>query len=201
MQVSPDRAVVQVGVETQAKTAAIAAQENNRKQAAVLAAIRGLGVPSAQIRTLNFSVAPIQRYDDKERRLVVDGYRVSNTVQVETDRLEQTGQIIDVGLSNGANRVAGLDFMVKNQSKAQETALALAVASARRQAEVAAEAAGGKVVELLELSIDDYERPMPRPVMAMARSDMAEATIPTPVSEGTTTVAIFVNTKWRFEAR
>lgn len=201
VQVTPDRARVQVGVETQARTAAIAAQENNKKQAAILSAIRGLGVPAAQIQTLNYNVSPVQRYDDKERRVVIDGYRVSNIVQVETDKLEQAGQIIDAGLTNGANRVAGLDFLVRDRSKAQETALTQAVASAKRQAEIAALAAGGRVVELLELSINDFEQPMPRPMMAMAKSEAYDAGVPTPVAEGTTTVAVSVTTRWRFEKR
>ena len=49
VQVAPDRAQVQVGMETQAKTAALASQENNRKQTAILAAIRALGIPAARI--------------------------------------------------------------------------------------------------------------------------------------------------------
>ncbi|MFN7455941.1 MAG: SIMPL domain-containing protein, partial [Gemmatimonas sp.] len=47
VQVAPDRARVQVGMETQARTSQLAAQENNRKQAAILAAIRKLGIPDA----------------------------------------------------------------------------------------------------------------------------------------------------------
>ncbi|MBX9856870.1 MAG: SIMPL domain-containing protein [Gemmatimonadaceae bacterium] len=132
VQVAPDRARVQVGVETQAKTSAAAAAENNQKQAAVLKAIRALGIPQAQIRTLNYSVMPMQRYDDKLKRVVIDGYQVSNIVSVETEKLELAGQIIDAGLANGANRVAGLDFFVKDRAKAQEEALAQAVATARR---------------------------------------------------------------------
>jgi uncharacterized protein YggE len=198
VQIAPDRARVQVGVETQAKTPALASQENNRKQTAILAAIRALGVPAAQIQTLNYSVMPIQRYDEKLRRVVIDGYTVSNIVQVETERLELAGQIIDAGLSNGANRVAGLDFFVKNRAKAQDDALTMAVASARRQAEVAAKAAGGQVIELLELAINDFERPEPRPMMAMAKAETADAPTPTPLAEGTTTVAVSVLTRWKF---
>jgi uncharacterized protein YggE len=198
IQVAPDRARVQVGVETQAKTAAAASQENNRKQTAILAAIRALGIPAAQIQTLNYSVMPVQRYDEKERRVVIDGYRVSNIVQVETDKLEQAGQIIDAGLSNGANRVAGLDFLLKDRAKAQDAALAQAVASARRQADVAARAAGGQVVELLELVVNDFERPEPRPMMAMAKMESADAGVATPVSEGMTTVSVSVLTRWKF---
>ena len=198
VQVAPDRAQVQVGMETQAKTAALASQENNRKQTAILAAIRALGVPAAQIQTLNYSVMPIQRYDEKAQRIVIDGYRVSNIVQVETDKIEQAGPIIDAALTNGGNRVAGLEFLVKDRAKAQETALTKAVESARRQADIAAKAAGGQVVELLELNINEFERAQPQAMMAMAKMNVADAAVPTPVSEGMTTIAVTVSTRWRF---
>ena len=198
VQVAPDRAQVQVGMETQAKTAVLASQENNRKQAAILAAIRALGIPASQIQTLNYSVMPIQRYDEKTQRVVIDGYQVSNIVQVVTDKIEQAGPIIDAALTNGGNRVAGLDFLVKDRAKAQETALTKAVESARRQAEVAARAAGGQIAELLELNINEYERPQPRAMMAMAKMEMADAAAATPVNEGMATVAVSVTTRWRF---
>lgn len=198
VQVAPDRARVQVGVETRGATSAAAAQENNRKQAAILAAIRKLGIPNEGIQTLNYSVMPIQRWDDKQRRTVIDGYQVSNIVQVETDRLELAGQIIDAGLANGANRVAGLDFFLKDRAKAQDAALTQAVASARRQAEVAARAAGGVVVELLELTINEFERPEPRMAMAMAVKMDAAESAPAPIAEGTATVSVSIGTRWRF---
>ena len=198
VQVAPDRAQVQVGMETQARTAALASQENNQKQTAILTAIRALGIPASQIQTLNYSVMPIQRYDEKTQRVVIDGYRVSNIVQVETDKIEQAGPIIDAALTSGGNRVAGLDFVVKDRAKAQESALIKAVESAQRQAEVAAKAAGGQIAELLELSINEYERPQPRAVMAVARMEMADASAPTPVSEGMATIAVSVTTRWRF---
>ena len=198
VQVAPDRAQVQVGMETQAKTAALASQENNKKQTAILAAIRALGIPASQIQTLNYSVMPIQRYDEKTQRVVIDGYQVSNIVQVVTDKIEQAGPIIDAALTNGGNRVAGLDFLVKDRAKAQETALTKAVESARRQAEVAATAAGGKIAELLELNINEFEQPQPRAVMAMAKMEMADASAPTPVSQGMATITVSVTTRWRF---
>ena len=197
VQVAPDRARVQVGVETQAKTAAAAAAENSKKQTAILAAIKALGVPAAQITTLNFNVSPVQRYDDKLRRVIIDGYQVSNVVQVVSDKLEQAGPIIDAALANGANRVAGLDFMLKDASKARDAALTQAVESARRQADVAAKAAGGSLGELLELNVNEFERPEPQPRMEMPAMVAAGAP-PTPLSEGTTTVSVNVSTRWRF---
>jgi uncharacterized protein len=197
-QVAPDRARVQLGVQTQAKTAALAAQENNKKQTAILNAIRALGVAAAQITTLNYSVAPNQRYDAKLQRVVIDGYTVSNVVQVESDKLEQAGPIIDAALANGANQVNSLDFIVKDPSKARDAALTKAVESARRQAEVAAKAAGGALGDLLEINISEFERPEPRPMLAMmAKREVADAA-PTPLSEGLSTVSVTVSTRWKF---
>jgi uncharacterized protein YggE len=197
--VAPDRARVQLGVETQGKTAAAASAENNRKQTAILAALKALGIAPTQITTLGFNVSPMQRYDEKERRVVIDGYQVANIVQVVTDKMDQTGPIIDAALAAGSNRVAGLDFLVKDPSKSRDAALAQAVESARHQAEVAAKAAGGALGDLLDITVNEFDQPQPRPmmVMAMARS-AADAAPPTPISEGMTSVAVSVSTRWRF---
>ena len=198
VRVTPDRAQLQLSVETRGKTAALAAAENNRKQTAVLGAIKALGVPAGQITTLNYQVSPNQRYDEKERRTVIDGYVVSNTVQVITDKLDQTGLIIDAALSNGANRVAGLEFSVKDLTGPQDAALTQAVQIAKRQAEVAAKAAGGTLGELLELIVSsENDRPTPRMAMAMAMSVASDAP-PPPISEGSTAVGVSVSTRWRF---
>jgi uncharacterized protein len=63
---------------------------------------------------------------------------------------------------------------------------------------VAAKAAGGQVAELIELSINDFERPDPRPMMAMAKMEASDTAVPTPLAEGTTTVAVSVSTRWKF---
>ena len=198
VEVSPNHARVQLGVQTEAKSAAAAADENNKKQTAILAAIRKLGVPSSAISTLNYNVYPIERYDDKTRRSVIDGYRVSNIVQVETDKLDQTGPIIDAALNSGANRVAGLDFTVKDASQAKDEALKKAIEAARRQANTAAAAAGVQGLELLELVVNDFEQPTPRPMMAAMRMEKSSDVAATPLSEGMTTVSVSVMTRWRF---
>ena len=194
---TPDRANIQLGVETQAKTAAAASAENNRKQTAVLAAIRALGIPSSSITTSSFSVSPIQRWDDKEKKTVIDGYQVSNLVVVLVGKIELTGGVIDAALASGANRVAGLSFELSDPSKAREDAISKAVAQARREAEVAAKASGGTIGDLIELTINAYEPPRAVPMYAMAKMASADAS-PTPVSEGTLTVQVNIATRWLY---
>ncbi|MGV3708567.1 MAG: SIMPL domain-containing protein [Gemmatimonas sp.] len=195
---TPDRANVQLGVETQAKTAAAASSENNRKQTAVLNAIKALGIPAGSITTSSFNVSPIQRWDEKERKTLIDGYRVSNLVVVKVAKVEQTGAVIDAALGAGANRVAQLNFELSDPSKAREEAITKAVAQARKEAEIAARAAGGRIQGLLEITVNSFEPPRPMPMYAMAKV-ANEAADATPISEGSLTTQVNVSTRWRFQ--
>ena len=198
--VTPDRARIQLGVETQARTAALAAQENARKQGAVLRAIAAAGVKAGQVTTVGYGVNPVQRWDDKLQRTVIDGYQVHNIVAVETEVLEQVAAILDGALGAGANRVVGLTYGVKDASEAEDRALAQAVERARRQAEGVATAAGGRVTDMLEVQVGGEEGG-DRPPVVMARMAMASAEgVPTPVSEGTQTVRVRVMTRWGYVA-
>ncbi|MEO7362889.1 MAG: SIMPL domain-containing protein [Gemmatimonadaceae bacterium] len=198
--ITPDRANVQLGVETQAKTAALASAENNKKQSAVLAAIKALGIPAASITTSSYSVSPIQRWDEKERKTLIDGYRVSNIVVVNVAKIEQTGAVIDAALASGANRVASLNFELADPSAAREEAISKAVAQARREAEVAAKAVGGSIIGLFEITVSSYEPPRQGPMFAMAKS-ASVSDVSTPVSEGTLTVQVNVTTRWKYQSR
>jgi hypothetical protein len=161
-----------------------------------------VGVKATQITTMGYGVNPVQRWDDKLQRTVIEGYEVHNLVSVETEVLDQVGAIIDGALAAGANRVAGLDFLVKDASAAEDKALALGVERARRQAEVAAQAAGGAVVGLVEVQVNpDEVGERPPVLMARMEMDFSGKGQPTPVSAGTQTVRVRVLTRWSFERR
>jgi uncharacterized protein YggE len=195
LEAAPDRATVMLGVETEAETAAAAASRNATTQRAVLAALRAAGIPAARIRTTGYSVAPKQRYDQPTRRTITDGYVVRNLVVVDVDDIDRVGPVIDAALGAGANRVAGLTFALRDEAAARETALTRAVERARRDAEIAARAAGGSLGGLIELTIQGEFRPMMR---TAAVAEMAMASDATPVEAGTTTVQVTVSTRWEF---
>jgi uncharacterized protein YggE len=196
VELPPDRARVTLGVETEGKTAQEAAQANAALQARILAAVQKVGIPAASIRTSGYNVAPKQEYIPETRTWRVDGYRVTNLVVVLVEPVGKAGEVIDAALDAGANRVAGLSFEIKDATAARETAIERAVERARREAAIAAKAAGGTVAGLLELSVNSYESMPPRPMMdAMAmRAEVA----PTPISEGTQAVTVSVTTRWEF---
>lgn len=196
-QVVPDRARLAIGVQTQASTAAEASSRNARLQSAVIAALRGLGIPGEQIATSGYNVFPEQQYDQPTRRSRIVGYNVQNTVTVELRQIAQVGPALDAVLAKGANLVSSLQFYSSQAEVARRRALQNAIERARADAEVMAAAAGGRVGELLDLSSDAAVQP-PRPMMAMAAGARMADSAPTPVSEGTQTINATVSARWRF---
>jgi uncharacterized protein YggE len=198
VEVTPDRARVTLGVETEAQTAQEAAQANAATQARIIEAARRAGIPAASIRTTGYNVAPKQQYIPETRTWRVDGYQVTNLVVITVEPVAKVGEVIDAALTAGANRVAGLSFEVKDPTAARERAMTQAVERSRREAEIAAKAAGGEVLGLLELNVNSYDE-APRPMlMEMARMS-AEKAADTPISEGTQSVTVSVTTRWEFE--
>jgi uncharacterized protein len=195
--VAPDRATIQISVQTRAPTAAAAATENALKQKAIFDALHALGLESDQLSTVNYNVFPEQRYEPNKEPVVI-GYNVTNTLLVDVKKLSQVGPVIDAALSKGANMITSLQFYASNTEDARRTAIATAVRKARLDAEAAAAAAGGSVGALLEVSIGAYYAPPPRP-MVMARASGGEAD--TPINPGEQTLSVDVNTRWRFVSR
>ena len=195
IKVSPDRATIQISVQTRASTAAAAAAENATKQQSVLSALRALGFSNDQLSTVNYNVYPEQRYDAGKDPVIV-GYNVTNTILIDVRKLSQVGPAIDAALSHGANMITSLQFYASNTEVARRTAIGTAIEKARADAEAAAHAAGGTLGTLLEISIGAYTPPPPRPLM-MARAGVAQLDS-TPIQAGEETLSVEVSTRWRF---
>jgi uncharacterized protein YggE len=197
VKVSPDRATVQISVQTRAVTAAAAAAENANKQQSVLAALRALGLGTDQLSTINYNVYPEQRYEQGKEPVIV-GYNVTNTILADVRKLTQVGPVIDAALAHGANMIASLQFYASNTEAARRSAIATAIEKARADAEAAARAAHGSLGNLLEINIGAYSPPPPQPMMMRLAAGAAQAE--TPINAGDQTLAVEVTTRWRFLA-
>jgi uncharacterized protein YggE len=113
-QVTPDRAKVMLGVQTQAPTAAQAAAANARLQRAVLDTLRGLGIAAEQISTSGYNVFPDQEFDPQTRRTRLKGYNVQNTVVVDVRRLEQVGPVLDAALGRARTTSVGCSSTLRS---------------------------------------------------------------------------------------
>jgi uncharacterized protein YggE len=199
IKVSPDRATIQISVQTRAATAAAAAAENANKQQSVMAALRTLGLGNDQLSTINYNVFPEQRYEQGKEPVVV-AYNVTNTILVDVRKLSQVGPVIDAALAHGANMIASLQFYASNTEAARRTAIGVAIEKARADAEAAARAARGSLGTLLGIDIVGYSPPPPRPMMMMKQMAGGVAQADTPINPGDETLTVEVSTRWRFIA-
>ncbi|MEO8578714.1 MAG: SIMPL domain-containing protein [Gemmatimonadales bacterium] len=197
VKVSPDRASIQVSVQTRAATAAAAAAENANKQQAVLSALRALGLTNDQLSTVGYNVYPEQRYDQGKEPVII-GYNVTNTILVDVRKLTQVGPVIDAALAHGANSISSLQFYASNTEAARRSAIAVAIEKARADADAAARAARGTLGSLLEINVSSYSPRPPQPMMMRAAAGMAQAD--TPINPGEETLSVEVSTRWKFIA-
>lgn len=201
VKVVPDRANIQISVQTRAATAGAAAAENAQKQKAVISALRALGIDAKDIATAGYNVYPEQRYEPNKEPVII-GYNVTNTLAVELKSIDLVGRAIDAALANGANMINSLQFYASNTEGARQEAIAMAVRKARSDADAAARAAGGAITGLLEVTVGSYYAPPPRPMEVRMRGAVASApAMDTPITAGDQIVAVDVNTRWIFATR
>lgn len=178
----PDQAEINVGVVTQAETADRAAAENARKVDAVLAAVKGVLEPTAEVKTIGYSVSPVYVYPREGGEPRITGYQASNTVRVKTGDLGRVGSVIDAATKAGANNIQGLQFTLKDDTAVRAEALAQAARKARSQAQAIATALGVVVSGIVYA--EETSAPV-RPLYADVMEARTAAATKTPVEPGT----------------
>lgn len=158
---APDIAYIYVGVHTEAPTAAEAVDENTAQTEELISAIQDFGVDPKDIRTSNFSIWPMDRYDPAtgaptgEKTYVAD-----NTVFVTVRDLDSLGDLLDTAVQAGANTVNSVQFDVENKDEAMKEARVDAMNNAEQQAQELAAAAGLTLGEIKSISFVDNQYPV-----------------------------------------
>ena len=189
----PDFAQVQLGVVTEALTAAEALRKNNEAMSQLIVMIRKRGIEDRDLQTVQFNVSPRYKYDKNQQEPPkIAGYQVTNEVQVKVRNLLALGAFLDEMVSLGANQVRGVSFGVAEPAQLMDEARKKAIADAQRRARVYAEAAGVKLGKPIRIDEQAGGRPGPYPV---ARMDAAAASA-VPVAPGEQTFGVTVTVSY-----
>ncbi len=181
--VQPDTAILTISVVTQARAALDAQQQNANKSDAVVRALKSAVGAGAEIKTSSYSLQPQRVYKENQPPTIV-GYEARNSVTVTLADLTKVGTVIDAASQSGANDVAGISFTLRKDRPARDQALAEATREAMSKAQVIAVALGGRVVRIIEVQEEGFERP--RPIyMDQVQTMRAQASAPTPIEVGT----------------
>ena len=188
--VEPDQARITSGVTADGASAREALTNNTAAMQKVIAGLKESGIDAKDIQTASFRVEPRYTRPIEGQAAKIDGYSVTNEVQVLVRDLDKLGDILDRLVTAGANQTAGLNFEVSKAETLLDEARQQAVANALRRAKLYAAAAGAEVGEVLTIVEGGGEPPRP---MVMARAMKAQAV---PIERGTETLEANVTITW-----
>lgn len=150
--ITPDLAVVNLGVTTDAKTSAQVVADNTKKMNSVISTLKDLGIDEKNIKTTNYNLSP--KYDyTPERGSFEDGYTISQNIQVRVKDFEKLGDILAKTTEAGANTVGGINFTLENKDKVKQEAREQAIAKAKESAKQISEVTGlefGRIISFYE---------------------------------------------------
>ncbi len=183
---APDMAILNIGVQSNAETAAAALRENSSAMTATINKLKDLGVAEKDIQTSGLSIRPQYDYERNRTKPLVIGYTASNNVTVKLRDLDDAGRVIDQAVQTGANSLGGISFTFADPKPLYEAARKDAVAVARARAELLTEAAGVNLGQVL--TIQDGYAVTPSPVVQVAAM-RTEADMAVPVQAGESTIS------------
>ena len=197
---NPDTLVIVLGVESEAKTANESLSQNSNSLNSVISSLTNSGLTEDDIQTSNFSIYPtydsIKDFNGNWQQ-VLTGYRVSNILSIQTDKIGSAGDIIDAAVSSGANRVDNVSFQLsdKKLQKISDDLIADAIYDATQKAEKALVPLKQKIVGVKSVVIHDnvvpyYDSPMRASFDGFAESSMKSAPIMSGDEEITTNVSV-----------
>jgi uncharacterized protein YggE len=200
---SPDRAEIQVGVETENADVRAAQSQNAERMTNVTNAIKALGIPDDHLTTTGYAVTPV--YDTGptpvppalgQRKPTT--YRVSNTLLVRVDDVAQVGGVIDAAVASGANQVNSIAFLYSEEKGAALRAQALtqAVNRTRTDAGTVASALGVRLLDARQVQVDPGAIPIVYDTRTGTAADVAAPS--TPIQPGTLKVTASVQVVWAY---
>lgn len=147
--VTPDRALIQLGVQSNGRTPGLTEAANSATIYRVIQAVKKTGVDEKDIVTDRYVINPVYRDYDS---LTIEGYRIYNTVAITLRDIDLANEVIIAALNSGANQVINVEFYLSDLRKYRDQARELAMIAAGEKASDLAQAAGAQAGCVLSVS-------------------------------------------------
>jgi uncharacterized protein YggE len=139
--VTPDRVLIQLGVQSNGSTPQKAESLNSATINRVTKALKSQGIDEKDIVTDWYVIEPVyESYDS----LHIKGYRINNMVAITLRDIRKANKVITVALEAGANQVLKVEFYLSDLRTYRDQARALAMKAAKEKARDLASAAGAR---------------------------------------------------------
>ena len=198
--VSPDTAILSLGVQARGDTVAEARSDAAEAMTAIVDVLRSQEVEQNDIRTRSLRINPV--YDYREDRPELTGFEVANNVSVIVRDLDSVGDIIDgvAGAGGDLIRIHDINFTIDDPSPFQAELREKAIADATAKAQHLATLAGVTLGPAIAIREGGRAAPIPQGVFTDSAMTMEEATaFDTPISAGQTELRLTVSMAFAIE--
>ena len=137
--VLPDRALIQLGVQSNGKSPKEAQAKNATTISKVIKTIKSLGVEAKDISTDQYIIEPL--YEDYDS-LSIKGYRIYNVISITMRDVNKTSEVIGTAFQAGANQIVNVEFYTSELRKYRDQAREMAMKAATEKASALAQTAG-----------------------------------------------------------
>lgn len=145
--VKPDKATLNVGVESEGESVAAAQTANSAVTNQLTERIKALGISEEDIQTTYYNVYENEIYNPETEQWETVGWIVSQDVSITINDITLVSQVISAAGQGGATNVYGLNFSADETADLVQQARAEAIAEAEAHIE--------QIASSLDVKVDD----------------------------------------------
>jgi uncharacterized protein YggE len=185
---TPDEADITFSVVTQGQNPQTLSDNNNQKIGAVMQFISSQNIASSDIATTGYDLEPNYQYDRTSQRNFINGYTLTQTVQVKIRDLANVASVLGGLAPLGVNQIGGVNFTFQDPNKFIGIARGDALTKASAEAGQMAAQANASLGEVVTITESSYV-PVPVPMFSMSATSAGMANAATPsIAPGTQNV-------------
>ncbi len=147
--VTPDRALIQLGVQSNGSTVSRVEAANTEAIGRIVAAVKAQGVDGNDIATDWYIIEPVY---EEYSSLRIKGYRINNTLAITLRDIGKANRVLGAALEAGANQVLNVEFYTSDLRKYRDQARELALKAAREKAQAMTHSLGTETACVLNIS-------------------------------------------------
>lgn len=147
--VKPDRALIQLGVQSNGRSAKEAQANNTATINKVTKALKVLDIESKDIATDWYIIEPL--YEDYDS-IRIKGYRIYNIIAITLRDVDKANDAIVAAFQAGANQVVNVEFYTSELRKYRDQAREMAMKAASEKAKALAQTAGADTSCVLNIN-------------------------------------------------
>lgn len=195
----PDVAVLQFSVQTEGKTVVNVQEDNTRKMNEAIDFLKNMDIGKKDIKTVSYSLRPNYIWDNITRRQKLDGYILTNSVQVKIRDLAMVGAVLAGVTDKGVNLVGNVSFTIDDPESLKQEAREKALVEAKKKAEALADVAGVKLGKVISFYEETGGYPMPLYEQSLSKMELSAAGEVPQVEPGSKEITVWVTVGFEIE--